>query len=118
MPLTKNEMSDHLYSNGRSKIGQIYRSYTKMRHIYDQLYHFRAAVLGILKKNTCKKFENTNEANIETKTKVARETIQFAALDLDETIESLKVNFLYTVDSLRELFEIALQKVLYPGVTS
>ena len=118
MPLTKNEMSDHLYSNRRSKIGHIQRSYTRMRHIYDQLYHFRAAVLGILKKSTWKKFEKTNEANIETKTKVAREPFQFAALDLDETIVSLKVNFLYTVDSMKELFEIALQKVLYPGVTS
>ena len=47
-------MSDHLYSNGMSKIGQIYRSYTRMRHIYDQLYHFRAAVLGILKKTLAK----------------------------------------------------------------
>ena len=96
----RNEISDHLYSKMRSTGGRPARSYGLARvHKAETPLRPVLSLPGSSYENlnkTLAKFFDIDEANIETNTKDARETIENIAQDPDETIKSLDVKTLYT----------------------
>ena len=64
-----------------------------------------------LNKTLAKYFYETEGANIETNTQMAREILEKTELDSDESIISLDVKSLYTNVPLKEANEIALRRL-------
>ena len=109
----RDEISDELYSKMRSTGGQPARLYGLAKVHKDEtplrtVLSLPGSSYENLNKMLPKCFDNIDEANIETNTKEARETIENIALDPDETIISPDVKRLYTNVLLKEAIEIRL----------
>ena len=112
----RDEITDQIFSKMRSTGGKSAHSYGLAKvHKAETPLRPVLSLPGSLYESVNKTFanflNNIDGANIETNTKYAREMIENIALNQDETVISLDVKSLYINVLLKEVIEIALQKL-------